>query len=169
MNNQILKTENLIIRKADLSDADFFLNLLNDPGYIRAIRDTGIKTKEVAAQYIKDYYIKCYEKDGYGFYVVALNDGTPIGINGFIKRGPNQNDLGFAILDKYAQNGYIKESTTALIDYAKNQLKFPNISGMTTTDNPKTIHILLKLGFEFQEKIRSKSGKEYSKFILKFS
>jgi hypothetical protein len=49
---KILETERLILRQLTTNDAEFILELLNDPSFIRNIGDRNVRTIEDACSYI---------------------------------------------------------------------------------------------------------------------
>lgn len=144
-----ITTERLIIRHAHESDAAFILQLLNDPTYISMIRDTGVRDLEAAKDYIKEKYIKSYESNGFGLYVMTAKTGEFLGIIGIINRGLEVPDLGFAVLKENSGKGYTQEASRRLLTYARDDLKLPRLSAITTEDNLASTKVILKLGFQF--------------------
>ena len=98
-----METERLALRKLSSDDAEFILELLNEPSFIRNIGDKGVRTKDEAVQYIHDGPVASYEKFGFGLYLVELKgSGVPIGICGLLKRESLPDvDVGFAFLPKF--------------------------------------------------------------------
>jgi len=60
------ETERLILKPADLEDADFFLKLYNLPSFIKFIGDKKLRTKEDAENYISNRFLPQIEKIGFG-------------------------------------------------------------------------------------------------------
>ncbi len=48
----VLETERLLLCQFSIEDADFILELLNDPSFIRNIGDRGVRTVDGANSYI---------------------------------------------------------------------------------------------------------------------
>ncbi|AXT20721.1 GNAT family N-acetyltransferase [Flavobacteriaceae bacterium AU392] len=146
---QTLTTKRLIIKKAELTDSEFFLKLLNSPNWIEFIGDRGVKTVKGATKYIQDSLISSYHKNGYGLYKVCLKDnGTPIGICGFVKRDYLEDvDIGFAMLSEYEGKGFAYEAAKATIEYGNSQLNLTTILAITTRKNNKSRKLLSKVGF----------------------
>ena len=69
---RVLETERLILRYFCLSDADFIIQLLNEPSFIEYIGDKGVSTVEEANQYLADGPLDSYERFGYGLNMVEL-------------------------------------------------------------------------------------------------
>ncbi len=154
---KILETERLIIREIIESDAEFILDLLNQPSFIKYIGDRNVRTVDEAKNFIETRYRKSYEDNGYGLYLVELR--TPIGICGFVKRDnfPNA-DIGFAFLPQFEGRGYAVESAAAMMKYGAEVLGFDQVLAITTQDNESSGRLLQKLEFKFDELIEMPNG-----------
>ena len=83
----ILETDRLILRELTLDDAEFILDLLNQPSFIQFIGDRGVRTLDDARGYLSKRLIESYERFGFGLYLTLLKEGEiPIGICGLVKR-----------------------------------------------------------------------------------
>uniref|UniRef100_UPI003392D930 GNAT family N-acetyltransferase n=1 Tax=Shigella sonnei TaxID=624 RepID=UPI003392D930 len=106
----ITKSQRLIIRSGQRTDAEFILTLLNQPSFYENIGNKGINTHLQAADYIQTEFIDAQQKQGFGPYVVMLADGTAIGIVGLFQRDYLQvPDIGYAFLAQFTGNGYATE------------------------------------------------------------
>ena len=152
----IRKTERLIIREYKIEDAPFIFALLNSPGWIEHIGDRKIYKLEDAEQYLSEKLIPNYLKHGYGFYMLELKkDNTPIGMNGLSHRpGLDHIDIGYALLPAYYGKGYAYESSIAILDHAKNDLKLKKLLAITTPENQKSINVLTRIGMSYVEQIK---------------
>lgn len=165
----IVETERLILRELSTDDAEFILDLLNQPSFIRYIGDRGVRDIEGAKQYILKGAAASYERFGYGLYLTLLKESNvPIGICGLVKRDTLKDaDIGFAFLPQYWSKGYAFESASAVLKYAKNTLGLKRILGITTPDNAGSIHVLEKIGLKFENMVRlSKDDVELNLFAL---
>ena len=153
---KILETERLVLRRISVEDAEFILNLLNQPSFVIYIGDRNVRTIEEARQYILSRFVVSYEKFGYGLYLVELKQNkAPIGICGLVKRDSLPDaDIGFAFLPDYCSQGYAFESARAVVDYAKDVLKLNRILAITTKDNENSEKLLNKIGLKFEHLIR---------------
>jgi len=158
---QILETERLILREIDSAvDAEFILELLNSPGFLKYIGDRGVRTVEQSREFIENRLRKSYADHGYGLYTVELKDGgQAAGICGFVKRdelpGP---DLGFALLPEFEQKGYAFESAAAVLDHGLVAFSFTRVLAITSLDNDRSGKLLEKLGFGFEGEINFRNG-----------
>jgi len=169
-NGTITRTDRLLLREVDESDAEFMNRLLNTPKFLKYIGDRGVRTDEEARVFIRDRYRKSYADNGYGLYLVELTDGQqPIGMCGFVRRetllGP---DLGFAFLPEHEAKGYGFESATAAMKYGRTELKFNEVFAITTLDNIASIALLKKLGFSFKEVMQTSETEKINLFHYVF-
>lgn len=148
-----LHTERLTIRELDEADAPFILELLNDPGFITYIADRGVRTLEDARAYLRNGPQAMIAQHGFGLWRVALSESDePIGICGILKRDSMpQPDLGYAILTRHCHHGYAHEAASATLTHAREELGIGRVLAITALENPASIRLLGKLGFQFQE------------------
>ncbi len=165
---KILETERLLLREITRDDADFILDLLNQPSFIKFIGDRGVRTAEQAQSYIDSRFTKSYRDNGFGLYAVDLKDDESfaltnvrasapirIGVCGFVKRDSLPDpDIGFALLPQFERKGYAFESADAVMRYAKETLKLPRVLAITTLDNESSGSLLHKLNFVFEREIQ---------------
>ncbi len=151
----VIRTDRLAMRQLDSDDADFIVELLNEPGFLRYIGDKGVRTSADACDYIAKGPGESYLRNGYGLYAVCLHDGTRTGICGLVKReGLDDPDVGFAFLSRYGSRGYAAESAAAVLRYGSAVLKLPRIVAITSPDNAASMAVLKKIGLRFERMIR---------------
>jgi RimJ/RimL family protein N-acetyltransferase len=148
----VMETERLILRKVSLDDAEFILELLNEPSFLQYIGDKGVRNLDDARQYVLNGPVASYEKNGFGLYLVVLkDDGTPIGISGLVKRDTLPDpDIGFAFLPAYWSKGYALESAAAVMNYARDVLGLDRVLAITNPDNEASEKLLGKIGLRFE-------------------
>lgn len=167
----VIETERLILRHLITDDAEFILELLNEPSWLRFIGDKGVRTLEDARNYILNGPVDMYSRLGFGLYLTELKEsGIPIGICGLIKRDSLEDvDIGFAFLPKYWSKGYAYESAVAVLEYGKNVLGLNRIVAITNPDNHSSIRLLEKLGMNFERVIKlSEDADEVKLFGIDF-
>jgi len=152
----VIETERLFLREVSTDDAEFMLELLNEPAFIQYIADRGVRTVADARKYIQDVLIASYEKFGFGLYRVGLKDSdTPIGVCGLVKREVLENvDIGYAFLQRYWAKGYASESAAAVMDHGRNVLGLGPIVAVVSPDNRGSIRVLEKLGLRAERRIQ---------------
>lgn len=151
-----IQSARLMLRRFTFADAAFFVELLNDPDWIRFIGDRGVRTEDDARAYMAKTYIAQYERLGYGLYLVQTAvDSTPIGMCGLIKReGLDDVDIGFAFLPIFRGQGYALEAATATLQYGRDVLKLKRVVAIATPDNLSSIALMKKIGMEFERATR---------------
>lgn len=163
---QIFETERLLIRRFALSDASFILKLLNQKSFIDNIRDSKVRSLSDAEMYLEKSCFASYEKNGFGLSCVCLQDGTPIGMNGLIKRDTIPDiDIGFAFLDQFMGRGYAFESSEAVLREGFEKLNLKRIAAITSPKNQSSINLLEKLGFTFEKTIEITEGDPVKYFL----
>lgn len=152
----ILETDRLILRKLNVDDAAFILELLNTPAWWRFIGDRGVRTLEDARAYILGGPMTMYAKHGFGLYLTALKqEHTSIGLCGLIKRDTLEDvDIGFAFLPQFWAQGYAFEAANATLNYGKNSLGLKRIVAITSPDNITSAKLLNKLGLQFSKMLK---------------
>ncbi len=162
----VIETSRLQLRELDFGDAEFILELVNEPDFIRYIGDKGVRTLQDARDYISSGPIDSYSQNGFGLYATCFRDGTPIGICGLVKReGLSEPDVGFAFLARHCSRGYAVESAGAVLDHGARVLKIPRIVAITSVENYSSIAVLEKIGLSFERMIRlGENGPELKLF-----
>ena len=163
----IIETKRLILRKLSTDDAEFIVELVNEPSFLHYIGDKGVRNLDDARQYILNGPVASYERNGFGLYLVELKkNGIPIGISGLVKRETLPDaDIGFAFLPAYWSKGYAFESAAALMTYARDVLGLNRILAITSPDNETSARLLEKIGLRFERMIKlSEDGDEVKLF-----
>lgn len=160
--NQILETERLILRELDIQDAQFMFQLLNSHGWIKYIGDRNIKSKEDAKEYIQKGPLVSYAANRFGLYAIELKESKlAIGVCGLLKREYLEFvDIGFALLPEYEAKGYAYEAVHACLCYSKSQLNISRFAAITLPTNNRSIQLLLRLGFTFNNNFIFESTNE---------
>ena len=153
---KILETDRLILRQLSTEDAEFILELVNEPSFIQNIGDRGVRTLEDARVYILRVAISSYEKNGFGLYLVELKDsGQSIGMCGLIKRAELENvDIGYAFLPRFWLKGYAVEAAAAVKAYARDVLGLKRLVAITDPANQGSIRVLEKIGLKYEKMVR---------------
>lgn len=156
----IIQTERLQLCQLCLDDAEFVLNLVNDPGWIRFIGDRGIHSIGQAEAYLQDGPMASYAVNGFGLYLVRRKaDGQRLGMCGLLKRPSLPHvDVGFAFLAEFTGQGYGFEAATAVLHHAHSDLNLYPIVAITAPDNDRSIRLLQKLGLAFREMVSLSEG-----------
>jgi RimJ/RimL family protein N-acetyltransferase len=152
---KIIHTDRLVLRRLGVDDAEFILELLNEPAFLRFIGDKGVRTLDGAREYILKGPMDSYEWHGFGLCAACLLDGTPAGICGLVKRdGLTDVDVGFAFLSRHCSKGYAVEAASAVLAHARRVLQLQRIVAISSPDNLGSIAVLEKIGLKFERMIR---------------
>src|SRR5262245_35119246 len=153
---KVLETDRLILRRLSIEDAEFILELVNEPSWLQFIGDKGVRTIEDARDYILRGPMELYDRYGFGLYLTELKqDGIPIGICGLIKREALKDvDIGFAFLPRFWGNGYAVESAVAVMAYGNSAFGLNRIVAITSPANHRSIKVLERIGFKFEQILR---------------
>jgi [ribosomal protein S5]-alanine N-acetyltransferase len=164
----IAETERTSIVELQPADALFIFELLNSPEWLKFIGDRGIKTVEDAAFFIENGPMKSYRQNGFGLYLVRQRaTALKLGLCGLLKREQlPAPDLGFAFLRQYTGKGYAQEAANAVLNYAARQLELKKILAFTNSFNNRSIQLLHKLGFSFDEMICWQNEEELQLFSI---
>jgi RimJ/RimL family protein N-acetyltransferase len=139
-----LSTPRLRLTPVTPTDADFVLEILNDPGWLANIGDRGVRTADQARAYIADRF------EGKAWWVVREADsGEPLGLAGIVPSRPGLEtpDLGYAFLARHSGRGYATEAARAVLDHARGPLAIARLAAITTLSNAPSQRVLEKLGF----------------------
>lgn len=152
----VLETRRLLLRQLSTEDAEFILELLNEPSFIRNIGDRGVRTIEGANSYILNGPVASYTQNGFGLYLVKLKEtNESIGMCGLIKRDALEDvDIGYAFLPRFWSKGYAVESAQAVKEYARDVIGLKRIVAITDPDNEGSIRVLEKIGLRFERMIK---------------
>jgi RimJ/RimL family protein N-acetyltransferase len=164
----VIQTQRLRLRHFSSDDAEFVLELLNEPSFLRFIGDKGVRSLDDARRYIANGPVDSYERNGFGLYLVELKeDGTAIGMCGLLKRdGLPDPDIGFAFLPRYWSRGYAVEAAAEVITYAREILRLTRILAITSLDNESSGRLLEKIGLKFERTVKlSEDGEELRLFV----
>jgi RimJ/RimL family protein N-acetyltransferase len=151
-----LETERLLLRPMTLADANFILELLNEPSFIRNVGDRNVRTPDDARAYIMNGPMKSYEKNGFGlFAVIRKGTGEPIGMCGLIKRDALDDvDIGYALLPRFWSQGYAVEAAQAMRDHGRNVIGLKRLVAIVDPTNEGSIRVLEKIGLRYERMIR---------------
>ena len=151
-----LETERLSLQHLTAGDAEFLIELLNDPSFIRNIGDRGVRTVQDAQAYVQNGPAASYAKNGFGLDLVTLKDtGEPIGICGLIKRPTLDDvDIGYAYLPRYWSTGYAVEAASAVKHYPEAVIGLKRLVAIVDPLNSGSIRVLEKIGFTFEKMVK---------------
>lgn len=149
----IAKTERLVLREFEESDALSFFELNNDPEVLKYTGDLAFQSIEEARQFLINY--DHYKKYGFGRWAVLLKESNQFigwcGIKYFAEK--EYHDIGFRFFRKHWNKGYATEAALASLHVAFNDLQLTSIHGRAMKDNIGSIKVLEKIGMNFLKEV----------------
>ncbi|MGK0270417.1 MAG: RimJ/RimL family protein N-acetyltransferase [Cocleimonas sp.] len=158
----ILETERLYLRRLVRDDAEFILNLLNQPSWLEFIGDKNVYSLNDAKKYIELSPMTMYQHYGFGLFLVCSKDtSTPIGLCGLMKRDNlDDADLGYAFLPDFWQKGFALEAVQSVLSYAKNTHQLTRVLALCKSSNTASIKLLNKVDFTFDRDLKLLENEE---------
>jgi len=147
----VLETKRLILRQFFPEDATDLYELNLDEDVIRYTGDEPFKDVAQAAVFLKNY--SDYDENGYGRWaMIEKGTGRFIGWCG-LKLHPDsgETDIGFRLFKAYWNHGFATEAAKACIDYGFDTLLLNSIIGRAMATNRASIHVLEKIGLQFEK------------------
>lgn len=160
MTECVLETTRLRLECFELADADFIVELVNDPAFIEHIGDKGVRMRDDAVRYLEQGPLASYADHGFGLWRVRLKEGgETIGMCGLLKRETLEHaDLGYAFLPAYRGMGYAFEAAAGVVNLAETGLGLERILAIVTAENWRSKRLLEKLAFRFERRVRLQAG-----------
>ena len=160
-------SERLDMIPLGISDAAFFLELVNTPGWLQFIGDRNLNSVEDAVKYIEDRVLPAFNDSGVGSYkIVRKEDGKIVGNVGIYKRDfLDHPDLGYALLPAFEGQGYATEAAKANMAFANKKYQITQLRAITSPDNLKSKSLLERIGFKFDHEKLIKDFEEKSSFF----
>lgn len=150
---QVMETERLNLRWLNEGDAEFILDLLNQPSWLAFIGDRGVRNLDDARDYINNGPLAMIAQHGFGLYLTEIKSAkTPIGLCGLLKRDTLEDvDIGFALHPDFWGKGYAKEAAESCLRYAHEKLGLDRVVAITLPSNRSCISLLKSLGMRFEK------------------
>ncbi len=151
---KILETDRLLLRTFEAADFEGMLAINQDP--LVMAHFPGLVDK-AGTQGLIDKINQHYLDYGYTLYAVELKSTAEfIGFVGLLKPSfeahftPNT-EIGWRLSAKHWGKGYAPEAAHAVLDYAFNVLKFPEVVSFTSMTNTNSIRVMEKIGLKHDE------------------
>lgn len=183
----IAENQSFVLRKVNMSDAPFILELTNEKGWLNFIGDRNINNIHDAENYITEGPFKSYELYGFGLYLLqSKQTQQALGLCGLLKRPYlDAPDIGFAISEAYQRQGLAYTASRLLLDnlsaikpMSELLARSDVIYASARQSNTASVSLLVKLGFTqhshlvlesdfkdlllFEKRLRSKNSSDES-------
>ncbi|MBA3927363.1 GNAT family N-acetyltransferase [Listeria rustica] len=149
--NQIIKTERLILRPITLADAKAMFDYASDEETTRFVFDTH-QTIDTTRQSIAEFFIAA-PIGKYGIEIAETSKfiGTiDIRVDQLNKSGC----LGYALNKSYWGNGYMTEAGFAMLDLAFKTLELERVTSLHDVRNPASGNVMKRLGMTYEGTLR---------------
>ena len=144
-----LETERLILRDWESRDSDDLFAILSNPAVSLSEGASPVESKE-KSNAVLDYMIR--KKNGYAIELKSTGSVIGgIGLNEDAKGDKATRNLGFYLAEDYWNRGIMTEALTVVIANAK---EITDRLSATQYNNPKSEHLLNKMGFQQVDVIR---------------
>lgn len=147
---EILETQRLKVREMTLDDIDRFYEIYEELP-VAEYMEKNYSDQQEKKEFFKSYIENMYGFYGYGLWMVTeKTGGRIIGVAGLSNRELGKEvylELGYVIDGKERRQGYATEVSSAILDYAKNELGAAQVMAFISPENEASIKTAKKLGF----------------------
>ena len=145
-----IKSERLVLRKLRESDAGLLSKLAGDKEISRMTGTIPHPYPQISAEFFLMLNAQSYKR-GLSYNYAITHDGDDLmGVTGLFYRGnTSEIELGYWLGKLYWGHGYITEACRALIEEGRRTLNLSHVHAGVFSDNPASLRVLEKLGFEF--------------------
>lgn len=154
MNNPILETPRLQLRRFQISDTEAVYQYGSNLEVNKYTGEPPLKSLAEARNIITNVNFQDYKKYGYGRWaVVYKEDNLVIGFAG-LKYLPefDETDIGYRFLPEYWGKGIATEASLPIIKYGFERLELNRIIGIADPENFASCKVLEKIGMKFYQK-----------------
>jgi RimJ/RimL family protein N-acetyltransferase len=141
----VLQTKRLTLRAPSLEDAAAVAHLAND----RRIAENTAQIPHPYRLTDAERFIASANAKGDANFLIALADGTLMGVCGIAMGEGPAPELGYWLGVSYWGHGFATEAVRAVIDYAFADLKQESIQAGARVTNPASRRVLEKCGFQW--------------------
>jgi ribosomal-protein-alanine N-acetyltransferase len=142
-----LTSERLLLRPFELSDAPAVHRIYSDERVMRWV-GTGPVVRPEQTEAMLTGYIRHQQRFGFSFWaLLERSSGELIGDAGLYTRA-GQVELGYTLARAHWGNGYATEAAGLCVREAFTALDLPHLDALIRPENPASLAVLRKLGFE---------------------
>ena len=156
----ILTTARLRLREMAATDLDFIAATLANPHVMEFY--PSVLTRSQAADWLQRQYER-YTVQGHGLWLVEnLHTGEPIGLVGLVMQQVGDEalpEIGYLIDAPYWRQGFAREATQAVRDYAFDVCKYPLVISLVRPINLPSQAVARGLGMRIQRTVMFKGYK----------
>jgi [ribosomal protein S5]-alanine N-acetyltransferase len=164
-----ITTQRLSLRQLQFNDAEFIVDLVNQPSWLKYIGERNVHSIDDAIAYMQNGPMAMYQKHGMGLLLVErMEDKTPLGLCGLLMRDSLEHpDIGFAFHPSAWGQGYAKEAAQACVEHAFVTLRLERLLAITMSSNLSSIKLLRSIGLQYEKDIRFPPNDEVLQLFVK--
>jgi len=156
-----LQTERLLLREILQDDIHFILKGFSNPDVIKHFAVSFLTLE--ATQEQMDWYANMIKNDTGRCWAICSTDNKffyGVCTLNFWKKEHRKAETGYWIFPEYWGKGIISEALNRIFKYGFNEMNLHRISAEVESDNPLSIAVLKKLGFNYEGTMRDCEIKE---------
>jgi len=171
-----LETPRLTLRRWQEADRGLFAEMNADPVVMHYFEAP--MTRQQSDEAI-DRYLAAFDREGFSFFAATVRDtsdfvGT-IGLQTMRDAVPNLPqpavEIGWRLVQSAQGKGFATEGGQAVVDYAFNELRLPEVVAITAIPNQPSRHVMEKLGMTHRPELdfdhpRVPAGHRYQRHTL---
>ncbi len=151
----IIKTERLILRAFEESDAKPLYHILNQENVLRYYPNPTPPPPEKVSRFIS-HQLEQWEQYGYAWWAVTLPSSCDLlgwcGLQYLPETG--ETEVGYLLGKPWWGKGYATEAAYASLGFAFNELNMEQIIALVHPENQASIRVVEKIGMQFVDATR---------------
>ncbi len=145
----VLETERIIIRQMLKTDIDVVYDFNSCSDSLKYIIREPFKTKEEASDKLSFFLSGIEDKSAFWWVFTLKKTGEDIGYGGLfdISQAHNRAEIGYGLIKKYWNNGYMSEIISEILNFGISTAQFHKIYGTVILGNNSSVRLLEKNNF----------------------
>jgi RimJ/RimL family protein N-acetyltransferase len=166
---KVLETDQMILRRLEISDVDALMGIFSDPEAMRYY--PGTKSRTEAEEWVRRFR-ESYRERGFGLWAAVLRDsGEFAGQCGLVAQevdGRDEVEIGYLFLRRFWGRGLATEAARACRDYGFGTFGFDRLVSLIDPSNLASRRVAEKVGMRL-EKHTHKWGKRVCVYAIEDS
>jgi [ribosomal protein S5]-alanine N-acetyltransferase len=141
------------LKYTQISQDDFpsYARLVMDEEVMKYITGKALSVEEALQRFQKALQASEMLREA-GFFLVRIRDNDElVGVTKLVQLAENQYEIGYMLLPEYWGRGFASEMTETMINLAREKKLTGELIGIVDPENPASIRVLTKFGFELYE------------------
>lgn len=154
---QTIETSRLILRKAELSDAEaMYRNWASNPEVTKFLTWPAYTSPDTARERLQIWQEGYASPETYQWMIVPKDLGQTIGTISVVELDNRiqKAEIGYCIGSAWWHRGYTSEALSAVIDFLFGEVGFQRIAARHDTNNPHSGAVMQKCGMHYEGTLR---------------